>query len=79
MSEAVTQTKPTKADQGTATKPGDENENNKKKQAARKKWSKDFKKRLLEEAVDGQVVEGEDADAEAEVCDRSKIFVSFTI
>ena len=51
MSEAVTQTKPTKADQGTATKPGDENENNKKKQAARKKWSKDFKKRLLEEAV----------------------------
>ena len=43
-SQAVTQTKPTKANQGTATTPGEENENNKKKQAARKKWAKDFKK-----------------------------------
>ena len=79
VSEAVAQTKPTKANHGTATKPGEEHGNNKKKEAARKNWLTYFKKRRLEEAVDDQIVEGEDTDAEAEVCDRSKILVSPTI
>ena len=64
-SKAAAKTKPTKAKQGTATKPDDENWKDHKKKTACKKSVKYVKKMLFVAAVDDQVIDCDDVDSEA--------------